>query len=573
MLLIDSCKLLRTIAHFRWTRFWGAGHEDLHNLGDNPMDKDIHHVLDTLRHVKGNSSHCTLLIGAGCSVTAGIPAAGEMVEHIRKEFPNKCGSVDPPTYPHVMAQLAPDERRDVIAYFVDKAKINWAHVCIAQLMIGGYVDRILTTNFDPLVVRACALLGCYPAVYDFGVSQVFDPERVSEKAVFYLHGQRSSFIQLNTEDECQQYGENLKPLFDDAGRGRVWIVVGYSGENDPVFEQLVRVTRFNRGLYWVGYKEDGPREHVREKLLGEDKYAYFVRGHDADSFFIKLTQELDEFPPEFISKPFSHLDKCMKMLTPFPLDGKEKKTDVTATPGEWIAEAIEKYENHKDDLVEAERLYMAGKYSEVTDIPLPNDASAKLMDRVSWAHLRQGLSLFNEAETKSGEEAGALYEQACEKYAEALKIKPDIYDALSLWGFALGNLGKTKTGGEADALYTQAYEKCAEALKIKPDMHQALTNWSFALILQGNTKEGTEAQELYSEAREKLLAAESIVTGSGAFNLACISALQDHPDECREWLQKGLEADELPSLAHLEIETDLDSVRDLPWFKDFLQGR
>ena len=63
-------------------------------------------------------------------------------------------------------------RRRLIEEKVDDARINWAHIAIAQLMKAGYVDRVLTTNFDPLIVRACALVGKSPVVYDFAVSQL-----------------------------------------------------------------------------------------------------------------------------------------------------------------------------------------------------------------------------------------------------------------------------------------------------------------------------------------------------------------------------------------------------------------
>ena len=85
--------------------------------------------------------------------------------------------------------------------YVQAARINWGHICIAALMKEGYVDRILTVNFDPLIARACALLGEYPAVYDFAASQHFKPDFVSDKAVFHLHGQMSGFVLLNTDAE------------------------------------------------------------------------------------------------------------------------------------------------------------------------------------------------------------------------------------------------------------------------------------------------------------------------------------------------------------------------------------
>lgn len=142
-----------------------------------------------------------------------------------------------------MAKLAPGQRRDLIGKYIDEAKINWAHIGIAQLMKQGYVDRVLTTNFDPLVARACALVGLFPAVYDFASSQVFKAADTLEQAVFYLHGQRSGFRLLNTKKEMGSLSKALKPLFRDPGRGRTWIVVGYSGENDPVYDLLANVPR------------------------------------------------------------------------------------------------------------------------------------------------------------------------------------------------------------------------------------------------------------------------------------------------------------------------------------------
>jgi hypothetical protein len=90
-----------------------------------------------------------------------------------------------------MAALSPDERHEIIARYVDCAKVNWAHICIAQLVKEGYVDRILTTNFDPLVIRAAALLGPLPAVYDLASSR-FDAERIHSPALVYLHGQHAA---------------------------------------------------------------------------------------------------------------------------------------------------------------------------------------------------------------------------------------------------------------------------------------------------------------------------------------------------------------------------------------------
>ena len=243
----------------------------------NGFSRSIDDIVEDIRTTKdANGRSCCLLIGAGCSVSAGIPLAAGFVEIIKKDRPQAFQRAAKKAYPQCMAELSPAQRRLLIAEYVDVARINWAHVCIALLMKHGYIDRILTTNFDPLVARACAMLGEFPAVYDFAASQLLKPADIPDKAVFYLHGQSSGFVLMNTQSDLDEHSQRLGPLFQDAGRGRMWIVVGYSGDNDPVFDHLATVPRFDDNLYWVGYKDNAPATHVREQLLIRDKYAFFT---------------------------------------------------------------------------------------------------------------------------------------------------------------------------------------------------------------------------------------------------------------------------------------------------------
>lgn len=271
------------------------------------MQRNIASIIETLRHARDAQRGCSLLIGAGCSVTAGIPAGAGFVEIIGKRFPEAYGRANPKNYPQCMGVLSPGQRRDLIAEKIAGARINWAHAAIAQLMANGYVDRVLTTNFDPLVLRACASVGVFPAVYDFAASTYFKRAFVPDRAVFHLHGQSTGFVLMNTEAECADHSKRLGSVFEDAGAGRTWIVVGYSGESDPVFDHLAAVACFDYCLFWVGYNDQAAGQHVREKLLQPGREAYFIGGHDADGFFVELAKGLDCFPPEFVRRPFSHL--------------------------------------------------------------------------------------------------------------------------------------------------------------------------------------------------------------------------------------------------------------------------
>ncbi len=287
-----------------------------------PQEYTVDHVVDTLKNAKVQEKKCTLLLGAGCSVEAGIPTANGFVEEIKRRFPAAYRDASPPTYPNCMAQLGPGERRDLVAEYVDNAKINWAHVAVSCLIGAGYVDRVLTTNFDPLIMRACAQHGIFPAVYDFAASQLFKPADIPGQAIFHLHGQRSGFVQLHTPEEIDEHSKRLEPLFQDAGRGRSWIVAGYSGDNDPVLDHLIRIPKFDYKLFWVCYRDNEPSKKVNAELLSIklDNYALPVKGFDADSFFITLARKLGCFPPTLINDPFFFLVKSLDTLSDFPWD-------------------------------------------------------------------------------------------------------------------------------------------------------------------------------------------------------------------------------------------------------------
>ena len=112
-----------------------------------------------------------------------------------------------------MKRLTPIERRDLISKYVNSSKINWAHLCIAQLIKNEYIDRVLTTNFDNLIVKACSIVQEYPAIYDLTSYTEFRTDLMLDKSILYLHGQYNGFILCNTESEVNTQKENIKSIF------------------------------------------------------------------------------------------------------------------------------------------------------------------------------------------------------------------------------------------------------------------------------------------------------------------------------------------------------------------------
>jgi tetratricopeptide (TPR) repeat protein len=473
------------------------------------MERAIDDVIETIKGAGARGRKCAVLIGSGCSVKAGIPTANGFVEIIRRQYPQAYNRAEAKTYPHCMAELAVAERRDLIAHYVDRAKINWAHICIAQLMKSGFIDRVLTTNFDMLVARACALVGLFPAVYDFAASQLFSPADIPEQAVFYLHGQRAGFVLLNTPAEVGKHRELLRHVFTDADRGRVWLVVGYSGENDPVFDQLARIERFDNNLYWIGHCDAPPPGHVRKRLLVDGKFAFFVPGYEADGFFVQLAQALNCFPPHFVSKPFSHMSGLLAELVPYSIPGQPTDIDVTTETREWIRAAISEYEYRPQlptaatvDVVALQKALMAGDYWRVIDM---YERSGKMLSNdgaevVCWAYVMYGNRLVEDAKKKVGSEVDKCYAVANQSFVKAASLAPLRYEVLNSWGAAYREQADGRTPEEARPLLECAVEKHRKALEINPDDPWTLNNLGNALASLADTLAGDETVKLFEQA-------------------------------------------------------------------------
>jgi tetratricopeptide (TPR) repeat protein len=594
------------------------------------ITRSIDQIVDDLNAC---DEKCVLLIGAGCSVSADIPTATGFVDEIKEKHFHTYKKTDQKTYPKLMEAVGVGHAKKIISDHIDNARINWAHLFIAQLIKCGIVDRVFTTNFDQLIMKACTLAGVYPAVYDFASSTDYKRAQIPDLAVFHLHGQRNGFRLLNSPEEVKSLKSFIAPIFKDLAQARPWIVIGYSGDNDPVFDCLAEIECFDFNLYWVGYENHKPGDHVFDRLFSDNKQAYWVPEYNADSFFIELANKLKHPAPKLISEPFSHVkDLLDELVTDYPIPGQDGVKNVLEATLLQIDRAINRYEKgeipditeeaEKEEEItrlamEANDLLISGDYQEVI-ARMPDDPAkitGDIVEPVAWAYLMKGLDLKNQALTKIGEQADVLFYQAGEYCRQALEIKPDMHEALNNWGIVLSDQANTKSGELADKLYNLAYQKYQQALeinpddygvysnwgltlthhsrtkpghqadellklafkkfqktlKIKPDYHIALNNWGFSLIEFAKTKSVEETKTLYKEAEEKCLSANELVRGSGAYNLACINSLQGNLKEARKWLEEAFLTGKLFSLEHMENDTDLDNLRDEEWFKEFME--
>jgi tetratricopeptide (TPR) repeat protein len=495
------------------------------------MAGSIEKIVDGLKKDKSGRRGCILLTGAGCSVSAGIPDAANWVELIKSGFPKTFSNTQVKDYHTLVQALTPEERAQNFSKTLQSARVNWAHIAMAQLMKEDFIDRIMTTSFDSLTEKACALLDQFPAIYD-GASNHFQGNSLLRNgSITHLHGQYPGAVELSTEKGFQALLQSLGPSFkEDDFKDYLWIVVGFGGDKDPVFELLNKADRFEQGLYWIGHEDAPAPQHV-EDLLSKNKGATYVQGYDADAFFVALTRALEIFPPEFISKPFSHLNRQLKSITPFPIPGQSDVIDITRTFSGEMENSISQFEQLKNSktpekaaiskerrdeiraVLSAQGYLLAGQPDRVLTYQKQYDQtpSPALAELLYWASVIKGDDLmqnFNATENKEG--ASSLLSQAAKKYETACEIYPDNSRAFFQWGSVLMTMAKQTAGAPQEKLFFQAGEKFYKVVELDPKSYSAWHSLGVTCFERGLLLEEKMAEPMFLKAREYFQSALAI---------------------------------------------------------------
>ena len=477
-----------------------------------------------------NKPQPIFFLGAGASRSGNIPLAGEIINKILEDYPDnpfiKELSAKERTYAKLMNCLLPNQRDELLKKYIDEAKINVTHIYLAQLISEGYVDYVLTVNFDNLLLRALAFYNIFPSTYDMAILKDLTTTTFKEKSVVYLHGQHHGPWLLNTFEEMEKVRNTVPRIFDTIKNQRPWVFIGYSGE-DPIFDHVKNLGRFDNGLYWVTYNDSYPSEKIQSFLSHSNINAFIIKGYDSDSFMLKLNSELGLEQPIIVDKPFSALKDMLNEIVDIDdqLHFKGVKERLTISKNQ-VRGAIRQFEkgevdtrdtfDNKVDVLKKEiiNLLISEKYDENVILEIENkikenpDKEAESL--LAGLYSDWGISLGDLAETKDGTEAEELYQQSFDKFRKATEIKPDDHNDYYNWGTYLGNLAKTKEGTEAEELFQQSFDKYRKATEIKPDDHEAYNNWGNYLGNLAETKEGTEAEELYNQSFDKFRKATEI---------------------------------------------------------------
>lgn len=230
-------------------------------------------------------------LGAGASTSSGIPGADDLAAAIPARFPYlpevPDNRVDSP-YAQAFNRLRPFSQRTFLNEVNDGARtINWTHLLLTQLVKTGWVNLILSSNFDTLPVRSAHFLhDTKPRFVDLARDVKSSAEGLEPGTVVYLNGMADNHAPASEASLARHDAVILQMLYR-AALDSVVIVLGYSGRRDPLFDRLARMPEAGNGLFWIT-RDPEPDAHVRDEILGTGRYADFLGKTDADRFMAEL---------------------------------------------------------------------------------------------------------------------------------------------------------------------------------------------------------------------------------------------------------------------------------------------
>jgi tetratricopeptide (TPR) repeat protein len=508
-------------------------------------DDDVGRIAAMMRRSRDNEKPFHIITGAGCSVSAGIPLAQTLVAEILEKYGAECQrrltAERLNNYGACMSCLSKEERRDLLKPYLDNAKINWAHIALAAMTDAGFVDRVLTFNFDSILAKACGLYGLYPATYDFAAAPSRETNYIATPAILHLHGQGFARVMLNTVEETTSHANELKPLITNTLESAPLLVIGYSGQADAVFPILSDAYSAQQRLYWAGYEEE-PRANVKSLIQKGGNTAEYLGGADADRFMIDLAKKLGCWPPKMFKDPFKQLLSQLAPVADFPLPVGSGEDLLTKLKNELQTASVARAENKTPDL---NLLMMEEKWNDVIKFA-DEDKTEEAHLKVS-AYIMQGNALSDVAQLKQDL---ALFELSFAKYARAVEIKPDSHEAYMNWGNTLSGLARLK---QDEGLFREGFAKYARAVEIKPHNDRAFYNWGTALSYLALLKQD---ERLFRESFEQFACAVKIKPGKSealinwGVALSDLAQLKQDEGLFRESLSKYARAVEIKPDSH-----------------------
>ena len=300
---------------------------------------DVEEFVRRLRAETSAEKRFALFLGAGCSVTSGIPAAGTLVKDRwiprlrdyraphRKDVDVWAGEViegyDPASpassYGSLIDKLflTPEDRQREIADLCEGRTPAFGYAVLAQLVAisaGGF-NVVLTTNFDDLLADALYLYtDARPLIiHHESLAAYIRPTR-TRPLLIKLHGDHRLSPRntvLETQNLAEEFQRHAAMVLHDRGI----IFMGYGGADLGILKMLNSLPSeaLPFGAYWVHPEE--PQGQVREWLAR--RQGVWVRSgwFDEVMLLVRNAFDLPHPSPDRFTRIFDEYQQKFKALS------------------------------------------------------------------------------------------------------------------------------------------------------------------------------------------------------------------------------------------------------------------
>ena len=319
------------------------------------VGQDASDIVRALQRAKGRKGDAwwggvIFLIGAGCSKSAGIPLGEEIAREAALDLARRYSNGDfssdssdealrwlcqhhhlaPGTkWAQAYGQIFeahytdPAQQRSIILSATTRGRgINWAHICLGELIRERYVHTVMTTNFDQLVLSGITRSGLLPVVAD-GIESLSRVDgRPAIPQVIHLHGSQHTYSPRNSTTAVMETARSsavVRALAELLRNSPALIVVGYAGGEEGVMRVLIDAADDlgRKTVYWVQYGANPEDLSPRASELLTMTSGSLVVGKDADVFFAELMRGVGHGIPGWMKDPIQGLDeRALEVVTP-----------------------------------------------------------------------------------------------------------------------------------------------------------------------------------------------------------------------------------------------------------------
>lgn len=339
-------------------------------------------------------SRFAFFLGAGCSVSSGIPAAGSLVRNhwlprlrdlrdphrqdldkwAAEGFPGYEPEKAAAFYGTVMEELfiLPEERQREVEQLCEGKFPSFGYAVLASLMTqeNGRFNVALTTNFDNLISDALSLFTqAHPLLVQHESLDNYARPTRQRPLIIKLHSDYY-LPPTNTARSVDDLRADVEKRVRGIVRERGLVFMGYGGNDEGIARLLTLLTEeaLPLGVYWVSESE--PQGVIRPWL--ESRKAVWVQKGDFDEMMLLLQSSLNLPHPDTkrFEKIFNQYTQTYQALSnriesqpdtaPGAASLKEAVRQIDQTFPDWWSVEMEAERLKHTDPTKADAVYIRG---------------------------------------------------------------------------------------------------------------------------------------------------------------------------------------------------------------------